>query len=241
MWLYPVFWCRVSFVPDTTLLGHLPQSPVTRWLWWVPLALPLTIPSGYHLPEGPVVDADPAPSLAPALPRCFCVPVTGGGTHLPLFRASSPRPSRLLLCLERCTGSSFARRSKDRTRRCVARPSRTAAPQLRVESVWSSFVTACPCHPHSCHRVCPPGWLMSGASPEDTGGSLVASLVLCPGVRLRDCGPFSQTLILYHGLRPSICPSVWVGRAVSDLPDSQLGVFLLLGIPVCKDKPPAPS
>lgn len=64
----------------------------------------------------------------------------------------------------------------------------------------------------------------------------MASLVLCPGVRLRDCGPFSQTLILYHGLRPSICPSVWVGRAVSDLPDSELGVVLLLGIPVCKDK-----
>lgn len=65
---------------------------------------------------------------------------------------------------------------------------------------------------------------------------MVASLVLGPGVRLRDCGPFSQSLILYHGLRPSVCPSVWVGRAVSDLPDSELGVILLLGIPVCKDK-----
>lgn len=122
----------------------------------------------------------PRSSFAPALPRCFCVPVTGGGTHPPLFRASSPRPSRLLLCLERHTGSSFARRSEDGTRkcwgvRCVARPLGAAVLQFRVESVWSGFVTACPCHPHPCHRVCPPGWLMSGASPEDTGGSLAGA------------------------------------------------------------------
>lgn len=43
----------------------------------------------------------PRPSLTPALPRCLCAPVAGGGTRPPLFRASSPRPRRLLRCLER--------------------------------------------------------------------------------------------------------------------------------------------
>lgn len=52
----------------------------------------------------------------------------------------------------KATGSSFARGGEDGTGRCggvrcVARPSGTGAPQLRVESVWSGFVSACPCHP----------------------------------------------------------------------------------------------
>lgn len=43
---------------------HCLQSLFAGWLWWAPPALPLAVPSGHHLLEGPTADAGPTcPSL----------------------------------------------------------------------------------------------------------------------------------------------------------------------------------
>lgn len=182
---------------------HCPQSLFARRLWRLCLLFSCC-PQWLPPAGGTDCRRRPHVSLAQAQPRCHWIPVTGGRTRPSLFRVALPGPSRLLLCLERCTVSSFAGRSEDVTRRswgirCVA----SHCESRRLSSTLSLHGVASWLHALVTQTIAM-GCVGTWASPEGTCGG--PACVLGPGVHLRDCGPFSQNRILHTGLFPSVCP-----------------------------------
>lgn len=138
-----------------------PQSLFARWLWWALPALPLAVSSGHRLLEGPTADADPTcPSLKLSPGATVYLSQGAGLTHHFSDLLAWAPPA--LAVPEKAHSQLLCREERRRDPEALGREGRgeplcVAVPQLHVESAWSGFVAACPCHPDCCHGVCGPG------------------------------------------------------------------------------------